>query len=46
MNTYIFGAFTKQRAPIQNKIDQVRTDGAYDRTYCYDAIDECDATAD
>ena len=30
---------------IQDDIDQVSADGAYDRTYCYDAIDEREATA-
>lgn len=30
---------------IPDEIDQVSADGAYDRTYCYDAIDERDATA-
>ncbi|MFG6105995.1 IS5 family transposase [Leptothoe sp. EHU-05/26/07-4] len=29
---------------IPDDIDQVSADGAYDRTYCYDAIDERDAT--
>ena len=30
---------------IPDEIDQVSADGAYDRTYCYDAIDEREATA-
>ena len=30
---------------VPDDIDQVSADGAYDRTYCYDAIDERDATA-
>lgn len=30
---------------IPDEIDQVSADGAYDRTYCYDAIDERGATA-